>query len=118
ANIASETSSWGARAWVATAKDGPVGTRASRFEVFFFRRPGGGAFDVFADGTLVKTISTRADAFEAGIEEIDVEDGPHELLCVARGRGPVRLAGVALERDVPGIVVDSLGTGAMSIGQM
>jgi hypothetical protein len=118
ANIASETTSPGAEAWVATAKQGPIGTRVARFEVFYFRRPEGGTFDVLADGKVVKTISTRADAFEAGVEAIVLDDGPHELRCVARGHGPVRFAGVALERDVPGVVVDALGTGAMNIGQM
>ncbi len=118
ANLATETSSGGAQAWVATAKDGAVGTRAGIFDVFFFRRPGGGTFDILADGQVVRTISTRAEAFEAGIEEVVLDDGPHELRCVARGRGPVRLVGVSLERDVPGIVVDALGTGAMAINQM
>ena len=118
ANIASETSSWGARAWVGTAKEGPVGTSVSRFDVFYFRRPNGGSFDVLADGVLVKTIATRADAFEAAVEEVQVPDGPHELTCVSRGRGAVRFSGVALEREQPGVVVDALGTGAMNIGQM
>jgi hypothetical protein len=118
ANLASETSNGGARAWVATAKEGAVGTRASIFDVFYFRRPNGGTFDVVADGAVVKTISTRADDFEAGIERVTLEDGPHEVACVSRGRGPVRLTGIALERDVPGVIIDSLGTGAMSIGHM
>jgi hypothetical protein len=118
ANLATETSSGGAQVWVATAKDGVVGTKAGIFDVFFFRRPGGGTFDILADGQVVKTVSTRAEAFEAGIERVVLDDGPHEVRCVARGRGPVRLVGVSLERDVPGIVIDSLGTGAMAINQM
>ena len=118
ANLATETSNGGAQAWVATAKEGAVGTRAGIFDVFFFRRPGGGTFDIVADGQVVRTVSTRAEAFEAGIEEVVLDDGPHELRCVSRGRGPVRLVGVSLERDVPGIVIDALGTGAMAINQM
>ena len=118
ANLATETSSGGAQAWVATAKEGVVGTKAGIFDVFFFRRPGGGTFDILADGQVVKTVSTRAEAFEAGVERVVLDDGPHEVRCVARGRGPVRLVGVSLERDVPGIVIDSLGTGAMAINQM
>jgi hypothetical protein len=118
ANIASQTANGGARAWVATAKEGPVGTRAGIFDVFYFRRPGGGMFDILADGNVVKTISTRADTFEAGIERVTLEDGPHEVSCITRGRGPVRLTGISLERDVPGIVIDALGTGAMNIGHM
>ncbi len=118
ANLATETSNGGAQAWVATAKAGAVGTRAGVFDVFFFRRPGGGTFDILADGQVVRTVSTRAEIFEAGIEEVVLDDGPHELRCVSRGHGPVRLVGVSLERDVPGIVIDSLGTGAMAINQM
>lgn len=118
ANVAAETSSWGAAAWVATAKNGPVGTKAGVFDVFFFRRPYGGTFDILADGAVVKTIDTRATAFEAAVERVEVPDGPHELRCVSRGRGSIRFVGVAMERPVAGIVVDSLGTGAMNIGQM
>jgi hypothetical protein len=118
ANMAAEANGAGAEAWVGTAKSGPIGTSASRFDFFFLKRPGGGIFDVVADGKVVKTVSTRAPAYEAGIDEVQLEDGPHELHFVSRGHGMVRFYGVAMERDVPGVIVDSLGTGAMNIVQM
>src|SRR5262249_31736965 len=49
----------------------------------------------------------------------DVDDGPHELKCVIRGDGKVRLNGVSLDRKPTeekkaGIQVDSLGAGALN----
>jgi hypothetical protein len=119
ANMAAETAGFGADAWVGTAREGaPIGTKASRFDLFYLKRPGGGVFDIVADGAVMKTIVTRAPAYEAGIDEIVLPEGPHELHFVTRGKGYVRYYGVAIERDAPGVVVDSLGTGAMNIVQM
>ena len=39
----------------------------------------------------------------------DVADGPHRFEVRARGDGPVRLFGVAVERDQPGVILDTLG---------
>src|SRR5262249_41190185 len=38
-----------------------------------------------------------------------VADGPHRLTLRPAGGGPVELYGVALERDAPGVQLDSLG---------
>lgn len=119
ANIAAESAKAGATTWVATALDGaPVGKSVSRFDVHFLKRPGGGAFDVRVDGSVVRTVDTAGEAFAAGFERVDVEDGPHELECVVQGTGPVRVFGAALEREVPAITVDSLGVGALNFEQM
>jgi lysophospholipase L1-like esterase len=37
------------------------------------------------------------------------QDGPHSLKIRVRGNGPVRLFGVAVERERPGVMVDTLG---------
>jgi hypothetical protein len=127
ANMAAESSEPGAAAWAATTKDekASVGKSVSRFELHYLKQPRGGAFTVQIDKKDVQTIETRAAAFEAGIETIDVDEGPHEIRGVVRGTGPVRFFGVSLDRRAsaptdgqlatkPGFQVDSLGAGALN----
>ena len=114
ASIAAESSTGGAAAWVATAKAGPIGTRASRFEVYFLRQPHGGSFDLVLDGKIVRTVSSASETIEPGYEVVETTDESHELRCVVKGDNKVRFFGTTVERDPPSIVVDSLGVGAMN----
>jgi hypothetical protein len=108
--IAAESLSGSARAWVRTApSSAPVGTRVSRLHVFYLERPGGARFKVRVDGEDLATIATERDRLATGYRQLSVPDGPHGIGFVA-DRG-VRLFGVALERETPGIVIDSLGVG-------
>ena len=108
--IAAESLSGGARAWVRTApSSAPVGTRVSRIHVFYLERPGGGRFKIRVDGEDLATIATERDRLATGYRQLSLPDGPHGIGFVA-DRG-VRLFGVALERETPGIVIDSLGVG-------
>ena len=117
ANMASESAKAGAAAWVSTADaDAKVGRSASHFEVYFLKQPKGGTFDILLDGKTVKTVNTAAQDFEAGFETLDAPDAAHEVKCVVKGDYSVRLYGTTLERSDPagGIVVDSLGAGALN----
>lgn len=120
ANMAAESSDIGAQAWAATSKDpkSKVGQSVSHFELHFLKQPRGGSFLVQIDKKDVRTIETKASAFEAGMEELDVEDGPHEIRASVKGDGKVRLFGVSMDRTLPlpkpGIQVDSLGAGALN----
>jgi lysophospholipase L1-like esterase len=99
----------GAWARVGTARRGDLGTEASRFEIYYQERPRGGKFTVRLDGGQRRTISTDADDLRDAVYTIEAPDGPHQVeLRYARG-GPVHLYGVAVERDGPGVVYDSLG---------
>lgn len=120
ANMAVESTAPGATVWVATADEGaPVGTKASRFDVFFLKTARGGEFDVVADGTLVRTVSARAEKTELGFERVELPDGPHKVECITKTAAPVRLFGVALERtEKPSFVIDSLGAGALNFEQL
>lgn len=120
-NIAAESRAPGATVWVRTADDdAPIGRKASRFDVFFLKRPGGGVFDVVADGRVVRTVETASPTVTAGVEHIDLEDAPHKIECTVRSTSPVRFYGITLERDEkqPSIVVDSLGAGALNFEQL
>jgi hypothetical protein len=95
-----------------------VGTRAERFDVYYLKAPQGGAFEIRADGALVRRVQTRAAKTQAGFEPFELPDGPHRIECVAQGNGKVRLFGVTLERGAPSVQVDSLGVGALNFEQM
>ncbi|MBW2507972.1 MAG: hypothetical protein JRE81_05025 [Deltaproteobacteria bacterium] len=99
----------GAWARIGTAKRGDVGTRASRFDLYYEEQPRGGKFSIRLDGENREVISTKAATFGDGIYSIEAPDGPHTIeLHHARG-GPVDFYGVVVERDGPGVVYDSLG---------
>lgn len=114
AGIAAQSQHRGAVTWVATAEESsPVGRAASRFDIYFLRRPASGTFDIRVDGAKLATIETDARETAAGFHAFEVEDGPHRVEIVA-GRRPVRLFGLVMERSKPGIVVDSLGIGGVN----
>jgi lysophospholipase L1-like esterase len=99
----------GAWARVGTARHGEIGMNASRFEVYYKEQPRGGKFTVRLDGETRRTVSTEADRVGDAVYSIEAPDGAHQIeLHYARG-GPVHLYGVAVERDGPGVVYDSLG---------
>lgn len=89
---------------------GDVKGHASRFELFYAERPGGGRLDVFIDGERVDRVRTAAAQWQPGYATYEVDDGPHQFEVRAFPQdGPVRIYGVAAERDVPGVVLDTLG---------
>ncbi|NUN14330.1 MAG: hypothetical protein HUU55_11925 [Myxococcales bacterium] len=92
-----------------TTDKGNIGTAVSSFEVFYLAHPRGGNFTVQVDDGEKETISTTADGLEDRWFRINVSDGPHEIKVRAAGGGSFRWYGIALERDVPGVVYDSLG---------
>lgn len=115
AGIAAESQRPNAVSWFATSSPpSVVGQSVSLIDVYFLKRPKGGTFEVRVDGVARATVDTRGEKLEAGFELVEVEDGPHRIELVS-GRGPVRLFGVTMERKVPGIVVDSLGIGGVSM---
>lgn len=106
--------SGGASATFGTVDEGPIGTKLSRFSLFYQRARGGGSVQIRVDGKTERTISTAGDSIEDAVETVDVPDGPHQFSIRLTG-GQSKLYGVALDRDVTGVVYDSLGlVGAMA----
>lgn len=99
----------GAYGRVSTATSGPIGGAASLFDFYYLARPDGGSFDVFVDGRRAQRVTTRASAPGPGYATFRLPDGPHEVEVRLRGDGPVRFFGVAVERETPGVIVDTLG---------
>lgn len=78
-------------------------------EIYFLRQPKGGSFKVLADGKPIATVKTKADELGPGYHRFVLPDGPHEVEIKLEGNGEVRLFGMTIERESPGVVVDTLG---------
>ena len=99
----------GAWARVGTAKRGDVGRHVSRFDIYFEEQPRGGNFSVRLDDEPRDIISTKSDFYGEGVYSIETSDGAHQIELRYKRGGQVALYGVALEREGPGVVYDSLG---------
>jgi lysophospholipase L1-like esterase len=100
-----------ARAVVETARKSPFGRRFSTAEIFFSERPRGGDFYVSLDGGRAKRVRTRkrrGKTTSPGYHLIEASDTSHTMEIRPRGNGIVHLFGVAFERDVAGVVMDTL----------
>nr|MCU0672208.1 GDSL-type esterase/lipase family protein [Myxococcota bacterium] len=98
----------GATAHFATVDEGPVGREVSRFLVYYQKHERGGAFEHRVDGGAWTRVEAVADPSEDAVLELPVPTGAHALDLRFAGGQP-RLYGVALEREGPGVVYDSLG---------
>lgn len=93
--------------------DGP-GTRVSHFRLFHQAWPDGGRVSLQVDDDEPRIIGTQSDTVEDRVETIEVADGAHTLTIRAVDDGEdddgedLRLYGVVMERDGPGVVVDGL----------
>lgn len=110
AGVAVESDVPNASAFVETPRGEVLGSRVARFDVYYHLQPGGGAFDVYLDGERIERVRTASDRRGGGYLRVPAgEDAPHRLEIKVLGTGPVRIFGVALERDTPGVVVDVHG---------
>ncbi|MEM7609659.1 MAG: GDSL-type esterase/lipase family protein, partial [Myxococcota bacterium] len=99
----------GAYGRIRTATSGPIGRVAGLFDLYYLRQPAGGAFEVLIDGRRVERVDTAAEASASAYATFRVPEGPHTFEVRTLGQGPVRLFGVAVERETPGVIVDTLG---------
>jgi lysophospholipase L1-like esterase len=94
-------------------------TTASRFELWYWRQPEGGTIEVRLDDQVVRRIRTRADEPGPDYALFTAPDARHTFEVRARGDGPITIFGVAIEREVPGVVLDTLGiNGARAANQL
>ena len=90
-----------------TVDDGPVGRSVSRFRLFYQAWRRGGTVGLTVDDGQTTVVDTAAEETEDRVAEVGVPDGAHTLeVSVEDGR--LRLYGVVMERDGPGVVVDGL----------
>lgn len=94
---------------VYTMEQGEYGRTASLFELYYGKHPRGGDMDILIDGRKVRRISTRAAKQSTGYATFRVPDAPHRFEIRTLSKRPIRLFGLVVERDQPGVVVDTLG---------
>lgn len=102
------TGSPGATAWFSTSDKTSYGRKVSRFDVYYLETPTGGDVEVKLAGAT-ETFSTKGEAKASRVRSFTCEDGEAKLSLRVVSGSP-RMFGVALERDVPGVVYDALGT--------
>jgi len=89
------------------------GRSVSRFELEYLEQPGGGSVDLILDGNVTDTLSTEGPSVAVKYKTVTAPDGPHKLEVRTKSDAPVRLFGMRMERDVPGVTLSALGiTGA------
>jgi len=97
----------------ASAKFRLADTTQTDADVYFQSRPGGGNFQVSADGTILKTIDTNAEARQSSFAKIELPAGTASVQ-IRPVSGSVELYGIAFGKDTPGITYDSLGLNGAS----
>lgn len=99
----------GASAWFSTAERSSYGKKVSRFDVYYLETPSGGEVELkVASANVSEKLSTKGEAKVSRVKSIPVPDGEAKLQIKVASGAP-RLFGVALERDVPGVVYDAIG---------
>ncbi len=109
AGIAMMSQRAGSYGAVYTAQDGEYGRTAGFFELYYKLHPRGGDIDVFIDGRKARRISTRRSRVSTGYATFRVPDAPHRFEIRTVSRRPIWVYGLVVERDQPGVVVDTLG---------
>jgi lysophospholipase L1-like esterase len=104
-----------ARAWFSTKSQGDYGRNVSRFDIYYLEQPWGGDVQILVPGRAPEQLSTRGPKKVSRVYSVAVPDGPGQMTLQTWGNGDVRMFGVALERDVPGVVYDALGANGARI---
>jgi lysophospholipase L1-like esterase len=101
-------SSGGAATVVRTRRTGEHGRTASRVELWYAVQPGGGQIqmDISSYGTV--KLDTEARRLDDRWHEVNLEPGPKRIRVRAAGGGDVRVYGMVLESEGPGVVWDTI----------
>lgn len=81
----------------------------ARIDLFYLEQPNGGRLALFLDGERMQTLETGAALSRAAYATFETSDGHHHVELRTHGDGPVRIFGVVAERNLPGVVLDTLG---------
>ena len=111
----------GAQLWVQTCGDCQAGSRVAQLELFYYAAPDHGILRYRVDDGAWQQVPTKTAPIEPphpARQVISVADGPHKLTLEHGGGGPVDLFGVVMERQKPGVVLDSLGVVGRRLGSL
>jgi lysophospholipase L1-like esterase len=95
--------------WFQTTTSNPHGQKATRFDVYSLGQPEGGGLLLTADAATPVRVSTRSETPAFLHHTLVVPDGGHRFTVAPAGDGEVRLFGVSMEREGPGVLVDAIG---------
>lgn len=90
-----------------TTENHPSGGSVSRFRLFYQAFPGAGSAKISVDDEEPVEVPMNAAKMEDRVHDLRVPDGPHRFQ-VSVGERNIRLYGVVMERDGPGVVVDAI----------
>ncbi len=99
-------------AWVGTCATCETGRSASRIAVLYRKAAGAGQLAIQVDGGEWQLVDTAADDTSSaapGMFSLELTDAQHKVAVRPAGNGAVDVIGMVLERDQPGVIVDSLG---------
>ena len=99
----------GSKATFSTTGPDKPAAPVSRFDVYYLEQPGGGSLEVSVDGVVRDTFAMDGPDARSAFRLVEMPDAPHEIAIRSLGGGPVRLFGVTLEREGPGVVYDAVG---------
>ena len=102
AGLALSTSLAGQRLWISTD--------SNSFDLYLLKQPGGGDIEVSLDGTSHGILSLNSDQPSPCYFTVaSTTAGRHTLEIRTKAAGAVRVLGIAVEGDRPGVVYDALG---------
>lgn len=93
----------------ATADLDKWGRKVSRFELEYLKHPGGGTLEIHVDGDKREDLDTSSDEAQVAWHTVEVDDGAHSFKIRTVDKKPIRVFGVSMERDVPGVTLTALG---------
>ncbi|HTR56136.1 MAG TPA: GDSL-type esterase/lipase family protein [Kofleriaceae bacterium] len=111
----------GAQLYVETCPDCQAGQSVSQFEILYYAAPDHGIVRYRVDDGAWVDLPTKTSAIEPphpGRQVVPVVDGPHRLTLEHGGGGQVDLFGIVMERQRPGVIVDSLGVVGRRLGSL
>jgi len=91
----------------ATTEGQPAGGAVSRYRLFYQAFPDAGSVRITIDDGAPVDVPTASARIEDRVHELRVPDGAHSLE-VSVARQNIRLYGVVMEREQPGVVVDAV----------
>lgn len=96
-----------ARSVFTTRHHGDLSGFASEVELYYWKQPGGGRFRVTIDGK--PTDISTAGRPGPGYRRWSLADEHHRIELSVRRESRIRIFGMSLERNRPGVVIDTLG---------
>ncbi len=99
-------------------KEGKMGGRVSRVRLYYEQRARGGWLELSTGRVKLGRVSTRGMGGRGGMQTIAFPETSRRLRLVHGGGGVVRLYGLSLERNGPGVVFDGLGMVSTSFGNL